>query len=71
MCVGSACTQTPYIDKNPVSVLKKFLSTKIFSPFSNRAICPCDITRTKAAPTIVWLTSILTQNATVSYLRPA
>ncbi len=49
MCVGRVCTQPPYNDKNPVF----FLSTKIFTPFSNRAVCPCDVTRTEAPPTIV------------------
>ncbi len=50
--VGSVCIQPPDNDKNPPSVFF-FLSTKIFTPFSNRAVCPCDITRTEAPPTIV------------------
>ncbi len=51
MCVGSVCTQPPYNDKiHPVFL---FESTKIFIPFSNRAICLCDVTWTEAPPTIV------------------
>ncbi len=42
------CTQPPY-DKNPPG----FSSTKIFTPFSNRAVCPCEVTWTEAPPTIV------------------
>ncbi len=71
MCVGSVYTQPPYNDKNPPSVFF-FLSTKIFTPFSNRAVFPCDVTRTEAPPMIVdWLTSVSAQTALVSYLRPA
>ncbi len=33
-----------------------FLSTKIFTHFSNLAVCPCEVTWTEAPPTIVWLT---------------
>ncbi len=51
MYVGSVCTQPPYNDTNLPSVF--FLSTEIFTPFSNRAVSPCDITRTEAPPTIV------------------
>ncbi len=51
MCVGSVCTQPPYNDKNPPSVF--FIYPKIFTLFSYRAVCPCDVTRMKAAPTIV------------------
>ncbi len=39
MCVGSVCTQPPYNDKNPPSFF--FLSTKIFTPFSNPADLRC------------------------------
>ncbi len=55
MCVGSVCTKPPYNDKNPTSVFFVFFSTKIFTPFSNwnRAVCPCDVTRTEDPPTIV------------------
>ncbi len=50
MCVGSVCTQPPYNDKiHPVS----FLSTKIFTSFSNRAVCLRDVTRMEAPPTTV------------------
>ncbi len=59
MCVGSVCTQPPYNDKNWPSVLFYFykkIYTKIFTPFSNRAVCLCDVIWTEAAPTIVdWL----------------
>ncbi len=55
MCFGSVCTQPPYNDKNPSGVLI-FSSSKICIPFSNRAVCLCDVTRTEAPPTIVWLT---------------
>ncbi len=36
MCVGSACTQPSYNDKNPSSVF--FLSPNMFSPVSNQAV---------------------------------
>ncbi len=44
-------TQPAYNDKNPPRVF--FLSTKIITPFSNRAVCLCEVTRTEAPPTIV------------------
>ncbi len=52
MCIGNVCTQPPYNDKNPLILFYLFF-TKIFTPFSNRAVCPCDITRTEAPTTIV------------------
>ncbi len=64
MCVGSVCTQPPYDDKNRPSVFF-FLSTKIFIPFSNRAICD-------GGPSHNCLidSSVSAQTALVSYLRP-
>ncbi len=53
MCVGSVFTQPPYNDKNPPSVFFIYKSPKIFIPFSNRAVCSCDVTETEAPPTIV------------------
>ncbi len=53
MYVGSVCTQSSYNDKNPPSVFFFLLSTKIFIPFSNQAVCPCDVTQTEAPPTII------------------
>ncbi len=70
MCVGSVCTQPPYMIKiYPVFI---FLSTKIFTPFSNRAVCLCDITRTEAPPTIVDLQECFSTDCTgvVPQTRP-
>ncbi len=46
MFVGSVCTQPPHNDKNPPSVF--FLSIKIFTSFSNRTVCPCDVDTTES-----------------------
>ncbi len=40
MCVGIVCTQPPYNDKKPPGFFF-FLSSKIFTPFSNRADLRC------------------------------
>ncbi len=51
-CVLAAC-----VHNHPIMIkiypVFFFLSTKIFTPFSNRAVCLCDVTRTEASPTIV------------------
>ncbi len=51
-CVLAVCVHNhpKMIKINPVLF---FLSTKIFIPFSIRAVFPCDVTRTEAPPTIV------------------
>ncbi len=54
-CVLAVCVHNPIMIKiHPVF----FLSTKIFTPFSNRAVCLCDFTRTEAPPTNCWLTVV-------------
>ncbi len=74
MCVGSVCTQPPYNDKNPSSVFF-FLSTKIFTPFSNRADLRClsvwrHMDKGPSHDSLID-SIILAQTALVSYLRPA
>ncbi len=60
-CVSAVC-----VHNHPIMIQISFLSTKIFTPLSYRAVCLCDVTQTEAPPTIVdW------QTALVSYLRPA
>ncbi len=50
MCVGSACTQPSYNDKNPSSV---FFNLLICFPPSQIELSSCDVTRSEAPPTIV------------------
>ncbi len=52
MCVGSACTQPSYNDKNPSSVFF-FKSPYMFSPLSNEAIRFCDVTKSTPLPRLL------------------
>ncbi len=57
MCVGSMCTQPPFSDTNPPSVLFLYIFFDKSFPFSHIKPIPdaylCDVTQTQAPPTTV------------------
>ncbi len=72
MCVSSVCTQPPYNDKNPPSVvfyLVKSLPLSQIEPISDA--CLCDVTQTGPSHDSLIDSSVSAQTGLVSYLRPA